>query len=559
MTSHSYSRKNATFAPETHGDTRLHLHAIPFNLLGLLAIALMVIGLSNCTGSTSAAKTQPGVAPGAGVLTASSASVSFGSIAVGSSAAQSVSVTNTGTATVNLSQAAVSGAGFSVTSGSTSTYIPVGQSATVQIQFLPQSAGALTGSLAMISDASDSPLAISLSGTGTEGGLTATPPSVNFGGVQMGSSGSTSITLKNTGTAGITISATSVTGSGFSISGLSTPLTINAGQSALFTAGFAPASTASASGSISISSNTPGSPLAIPLSGTGMQPQVAVTPSSASFGSVVVGTSNSQAMTLKNTGTASLTISQVTVTGVGFSQTGLSAQTVAAGRSVAFNTALAPSAAGSASGSISITSNAPGSPLAIALSGTGVAATSAMTANPSSLSFGSVNVGSNSSLSVTIQNTGNSNITISGVTTSGAGFSANGVAAGTTLTPSQSTTLNAVFDPAAAGSVSGTVTVNSNASSPATVSLSGTGAQSISHSVALSWTASASSGVTGYNVYRGTITSGPYTKVNSLLDSATLYTDATVLSSQTYYYFVTAVDSSNAESTYSNPATALIP
>jgi fibronectin type 3 domain-containing protein len=77
--------------------------------------------------------------------------------------------------------------------------------------------------------------------------------------------------------------------------------------------------------------------------------------------------------------------------------------------------------------------------------------------------------------------------------------------------------------------------------------------------VVLSWTASASSGVTGYNVYRGTITSGPYTRLSSSLVSATQYADATVLSSQTYYYVVTAVDSSNAESTYSNPATAVIP
>jgi fibronectin type 3 domain-containing protein len=145
------------------------------------------------------------------------------------------------------------------------------------------------------------------------------------------------------------------------------------------------------------------------------------------------------------------------------------------------------------------------------------------------------------------------------VVVSGAGFSANGVAAGTALTPNQSTTLNVAFAPGAAGSASGTVTVNSNASSPATVSVSGTGVQLTTHSVALSWTASTSSGAAGYNVYRGTASSGPYSIVSSSLVAATQYTDTTVQSGQTYYYVVTAVDSSNAESVYSNQAPATIP
>ena len=70
---------------------------------------------------------------------------------------------------------------------------------------------------------------------------------------------------------------------------------------------------------------------------------------------------------------------------------------------------------------------------------------------------------------------------------------------------------------------------------------------------------SASSSVTGYNVYRGTVSSGPYAKVSSSLVVGTQYTDATVQSGQTYYYAVTAVDSSNVESAFSNPAPATIP
>ncbi len=86
-----------------------------------------------------------------------------------------------------------------------------------------------------------------------------------------------------------------------------------------------------------------------------------------------------------------------------------------------------------------------------------------------------------------------------------------------------------------------------------------TGTGTTSHSVALSWQASTSSGVTGYNVYRGTVSGGPYTKITSSTVSGLGYTDNNVTSGQTYYYVATAVDSSSNESAYSNQATAAVP
>ena len=84
--------------------------------------------------------------------------------------------------------------------------------------------------------------------------------------------------------------------------------------------------------------------------------------------------------------------------------------------------------------------------------------------------------GSSSTLSVTLTNNGNSNVTIGSVTPTGTGFGATGVNAGTVLAPNQTATLNVTFDPTTAGSASGSVSVSSDATnSPATVSLSGTG------------------------------------------------------------------------------------
>ena len=80
----------------------------------------------------------------------------------------------------------------------------------------------------------------------------------------------------------------------------------------------------------------------------------------------------------------------------------------------------------------------------------------------------------------------------------------------------------------------------------------------LTHDVNLSW-APSSSAVSGYNVYRGAQSSGPFARINPSLETATVYTDSTVVSGQIYYYATTAVDSSGAESGYSNVAEAVVP
>jgi Abnormal spindle-like microcephaly-assoc'd, ASPM-SPD-2-Hydin/Immunoglobulin I-set domain/Immunoglobulin domain len=206
-----------------------------------------------------------------------------------------------------------------------------------------------------------------------------------------------------------------------------------------------------------------------------------------------------------------------------------------------------------------VVSNSAGNATSNAASLTVTAASLVLNASSSSLSFGNVNVSSSASQSVTLTNAGNSSVTISNVTVSGAGFNANGVSSGIILNPGQTSTLTATFAPAAAGSVTGSVSVASNASnSPDAVSLSGTGVAVVNHSVDLSWTPSTSN-VMGYNTYSSKTSGGPYTKLNASPVSTTLYTDSTVQAGQTYYYVVTAVDSSNVESVYSTEVNALVP
>ena len=102
------------------------------------------------------------------------------------------------------------------------------------------------------------------------------------------------------------------------------------------------------------------------------------------------------------------------------------------------------------------------------------------------------------------------------------------------------------------------VTATSVADPTKSASATVTVVTALQHSATLSWDASAS-GVVGYNVYRAAQSGGPYTRINTALESATTYADLTVQAGQTYYYVVTAVDSSGLQSVNSNEATAVVP
>jgi len=125
-----------------------------------------------------------------------------------------------------------------------------------------------------------------------------------------------------------------------------------------------------------------------------------------------------------------------------------------------------------------VVSNTGGSVTSSAATLTVNAATASLSVSPTSLSFGNIDTNGSSTLGVTLKNSGNSNVTISSVSATGTGFSTSNVSSGTVLTPGQSATLNVTFAPSLTGSVTGGVTVASNATnSPATISMTGTGVQ----------------------------------------------------------------------------------
>ena len=354
--------------------------------------------------------------------------VQFGNVKVGQNTTQAVTLVNNGNVDLVLSAAQISGSGFAMSGLTFPSTIAAAKNLSFNVKFAPSAAQGMTGSIKFVDNAPNSTQSVDLVGTGTSenAALVATPGNVSFGNVTLGSSGSQSVTLTNSGASAIAISQAAATGTGFSISGLS-PMTLNAGQTTTFMAKFVPTATGSATGAVTITSNASNPALTVDLVGVGTQPHLSANPSVVSFGSLAVGNSSLISVTLTNTGTGSVAVSSGSASGSGFSITGLSAATLNAGQSTSFNVKFAPTATGAASGSVSIVSNAPGSPLAISLSGTATQSQPGLTINPTNVPFGNISVGSNSSQNVTLTNSGNAVVNITGATASGTGFGLSGL------------------------------------------------------------------------------------------------------------------------------------
>jgi fibronectin type 3 domain-containing protein len=127
------------------------------------------------------------------------------------------------------------------------------------------------------------------------------------------------------------------------------------------------------------------------------------------------------------------------------------------------------------------------------------------------------------------------------------------------LAAGQSSLFTITFKPQASGTASANASFASNASNSSVLeSLTGSGTPPPLHSVDLSWVPSLSV-VVGYNVFRGTKSGGPYTKITPVLEAGSAYTDNAIQAGLTYYYVTTSVDASGVESGYSNEVQALIP
>lgn len=212
-----------------------------------------------------------GTGAASGQLTASPASLAFGSVQSGQSATLTDSLINTGAASVTISQATVTGTGFSVSGLNLPLVLNPGASVTFTTMFAPPSAMNATGAITVSSNASNSMVTVALSGTGTaQGQLIIAPTAVNFGNTNVGSTVSQTSSISATG-ASVTVSSANLNSNEFSVSGISLPMTIPAGQSVPVTMTFSPQTSGTANAVLSVTSNAANN-AAQNLSGNGVTP-----------------------------------------------------------------------------------------------------------------------------------------------------------------------------------------------------------------------------------------------------------------------------------------------
>jgi hypothetical protein len=505
-----------------------------------------------------------GQTPGTLVLTPSG--LGFGNVQVGTTNSLTLLLKNEGATSLTISGTARSNPEFQLKGIPAPLVLRAGAAISVTVSYTPTATGYTLAYVSVISNAKNRTLTLPVSGVGIPSGstLTINPTGVGFGRVSVGTTGSQTLQLRNAGTASLTISGTTISGTGFQLQGITTPLVLPAGATRNVTLSYSPNTAGYVLDYVSFTSNAQNKVVTLPVSGVGVvtaASTLTITPTGVGFGNVPIGTSNSQTLQLRNVGTASVTISGATVSGTGFQLQGLVTPLVlAAGTTKNVTLSYSPKTTGYVLDYVAFISNAQDKTLTLPVSGVGTSATRSVQVVPTSLSFGRVAVGNSQTSPVEITNTGNSNILLSGITISGSGITINSGVAGATIAPRQTATLDVTFAPKSGASMTGSISLkNSATASPIAVALSGTGvAASSSHSVALSWNPSGSVDVVGYYVYRAT-GSGSSGRLNSSPQSNLSYTDLSVVAGSTYTYSVTAINSAGIESARCTDASITVP
>jgi len=350
----------------------LHIRAVHFLTIGIVIALLGMFPVS-------AGATTP-------QLTASPASLGFGWVVVGQTKTLMVTLTNNGQTSATVSGIAASNSQFTVSNPGLPLALPAGQSVDLNVSFTATT-GLTVGTIQFSSNAANATFVLDVRGGGTSSvSLIASPSTVPFGSVAIGASSTVPVVLKNDRPFNLTLQSASTTGSGFSVSGASFPLTLNSGQSVTLNVSFAPKSAGTVGGSLYLSSVA----LTVPLSGTGggatptptpnpnPTPTVGsltLAPTLVNFGNVKEGTTETLPITISATG-ASVTVSSASSSSSQFILQGVSFPlTLASGQSLSFNVAFTPQSSGTVNGSLTFASNASDSQALASVTGSSSTAT----------------------------------------------------------------------------------------------------------------------------------------------------------------------------------------
>jgi hypothetical protein len=233
------------------------------------------ISSNSSSGSTSTVTLSgTGTAAPSPRLTLSANTLAFGNVTVNTSATKTLTLASSGTAPLKVNSVMLAGAGFAISGAAFPATLNPGQSVTLEARFDPTATGADTGTITISSNSSTGVTAtVSLSGTGTNPSnpvLTVSTTALNFGDDPVGTTATLSVKLTSTGTSPVTVSAASVTGSDFTFSGATFPVTLNPAIAITIQVHFDPTAVGAVTGTLQFTGNsTTGTTSMVNLSGNG--------------------------------------------------------------------------------------------------------------------------------------------------------------------------------------------------------------------------------------------------------------------------------------------------
>lgn len=450
--------------------------------------ATVTIAHNATPASTTVTLTGEGVSAPTPAAALSATTVAFGNQTVGmTSAAKTVSITNTGTATLTVGSIGVGGAnpGDFAAANCSNVQLNPGANCAISVTFTPAALNARSATLAIPTNAAGSPHGVALTGNGTSvpaPAVTLNPTTLAFGNQATGTTSATkTITLTNSGTASLAIASIAASTAEFGVSH-GCPPSMAAGANCTISVTFAPTTVAPYAATLAVMSNAAGSPHSASLTGAGVAPTPTAPVATFSAASIDFGTlplnttSPARTLMLTNTGNAALQISALGVSGdTDFSQTGNCPVNgaLAAGGSCSIRVTFAPTATGTRSATLVLTSNAAGAP-SVALTGIGaVSASATAQVTPSLVAFRSTRIGKTSDdRTVRLRNSGSTPLVISSVATTGDFVYESECPQ--TLAPGKACEIEVRFKPTALGTRTGELTIGSNAAgSPHAVKLTG--------------------------------------------------------------------------------------
>ncbi|WP_158501504.1 choice-of-anchor D domain-containing protein [Vitiosangium sp. GDMCC 1.1324] len=409
-------------------------------------------------------------------ITLSTTELAFGDQRVDTNNTKTVTVTNTGSGSLNITALSITGP-FTVSPPDAFSLV-AGDSKVLTVKFSPTADAEATGTLGLATNdlAAPNP-AVTLTGRGVKPNFSVSPTELAFGEQRVETSNTKTVTLSNTGSGPILITAISLTGSSAFSFTPGAPFTLGAGQSQNLAVKFSPTAESSVSGTLTITTDYgPTLNASVTLSGTGVRPSFSIDPRTISFGEQPVGTlSTNRLVTVANNGSGTLQIKSITISSGPFSVTPSTPFSLGQNASQALSVTFNPTDLGSVTGTLTLTTNDPVEPTVnVSLSGTGVRPTLGL--STTSVGFGVQPVGTTSpSQKVTLTNTGNGTLRITSIVV-GRPFTVTPNLP-FDLLPGTSQDLSVTFSPTALGSVSATLTFNTNDPTKpnVTINLSGNG------------------------------------------------------------------------------------